>query len=812
MPPLLIAFYRSLARHRLYAAINIGGLAVGIAVFLVLSIYVRFESGFEKWLPGWRDLYLIEGTGSDRPLDNNTPVALWTAASRDLPGLEGTRVADSSATVIKDGIGFSVDLAFVDADFPKLFQLPVVAGDFAHAFADPTNVVLTEDSARKYFGSADPIGKTITVTVRGTSRVYRVAAVVAALPHDTDFGFDMLARLVTTEDRNDPRYRGDHEWNYFNPQTFVRVTDRAAVPRIAAQIQGVADRHARPETPSNSDAKVRTALEPLADEHLSEPGAKLSVTTIGIVGLLTLLIAIVNYVNLATARAGLRAREVAMRKVLGADRATLMRHYVGEALAMTAIAAVIGLALTEAVIPVVNAAAGIHLAVHYVGSQGELLPLALVVLVVGLSAGLYPAFVLSRSPAAAVLAAARTPGGGRAGMRVREGLVIVQFAIAIAFVIGTFVLSAQTSHVRNADVGYKREGLMLVMSLQYPSLNDAQRATLMHRFAQLPGVTSASIANNAPGPGTFKSTSDITIPGVPGNGPDMRFFQVTPGFFHTIDARLIAGRLFDPSRQADVDPNYDAATGNNVNGPMRPYNIVINRAAATALHLPNPQAAIGRSFPTPNSPTRTVIGVVEDMRFEDAREPIPPTFYEFVLRAPSSSVGILRFTGDPKAMLQAVQNIWRQEAPEVPFEARTALQNMERMYRSDDRSAKLFIIGAVLAVVIGCVGLWGLASFNTARRVKEIGIRKVLGASTADVVKLLVGQFLRPVLLANLVAWPLAFLAMRTWLAGFDDRIALSPLFFVGASLLALAIAVLTVLTQSLRAARATPAWALRHE
>ncbi|GLU24677.1 hypothetical protein SLE2022_405830 [Rubroshorea leprosula] len=215
------AFWRSLARHRLYAAINIGGLAVGIAVFLVLTIYVRFEAGYEKWLPGWRDVYLIEATGSERPLDNNSPVALWTAASRDLPGLVGTRVSDRTVSVVKDGIGVSQDFAFVDPDFPKLFALPVVSGDFAHALDDPSNVVLTQDTARKFFGDADPLGKTMTVTVAGASRLFRVAAVVAPLPHDTDFGFDMLARLVVTEDKAAPAYRGDHEWNYFNPQTFV---------------------------------------------------------------------------------------------------------------------------------------------------------------------------------------------------------------------------------------------------------------------------------------------------------------------------------------------------------------------------------------------------------------------------------------------------------------------------------------------------------------------------------------------------------------------------------------------------------------
>ena len=810
----LLAFYRSLARHRLYAAINIGGLAVGIAVFLVLTIYVRFENSYEKWLPDHARLFQMETSMNSAVgprFSNNSPTALWSATSRDLPDRVGTRISDRNVTVVKDGIGVREDLALVDQDFPKLFQLPVVAGDFAHAFADPANIVLTETTARKYFGNANPLGRALTIVRAGQSRSYRVAAIVRDLPANTDLEFTMLARLVLSENKASPDYQSDHEWNYFSPETFVRVDGPADAAQLTEKLRGVVRRHAASETPSNDVVKVVIRLVPMSDVRFEEPGKRLAVNTLALVGLLTLLVAAVNYVNLATARAGLRAREVAMRKVLGANRASLFRHYVGEAMATAGLAGLLGLALAEAAMPAVNAAGGLSLSVHYLGSGGILLPLAALVLVVGLAAGLYPAHVLSRFPVAAVLASARSPGGGRAGTRVREGLVVVQFAIAIAFVVGTLVLTAQTAHVRNADIGFKRTGLMLVPSLGSSNLNNAQRDSILHRLSLLPGVTSATVGNNAPGPGTFKSETNIAIPGQPGQGPSFRFFQVTPGFFGTVGARLLAGRLFSLDRAADVDANYNPGVSSN-DWTLKPYNIVVNRAAVAALHLPDPQAAIGRTFVTPRSPTRTIIGVVENMRFEDARDPIPPTFYEFVPRDPDSAVAMLRFTGDAKAMKDKVQAAWRAEAPEVPFDAITADQNLDKLYRSDDRSARLFIIGAVLAVAIGCVGLWGLASFNTARRVKEIGIRKTLGASTADIVRLLVGQFLRPVLVANLVAWPLAFLAMRTWLAGFDDRIALSPWFFVAASMLALVIAAGTVTGQSLRAARAAPAWALRHE
>ena len=260
------------------------------------------------------------------------------------------------------------------------------------------------------------------------------------------------------------------------------------------------------------------------------------------------------------------------------------------------------------------------------------------------------------------------------------------------------------------------------------------------------------------------------MPGIPGPGPTIQFFEATPGFFDVVRARLLAGRLFDPSRAGDFNANLDAPDS-APNGRLS-ANVVLNEAAVHALHFASPRAAIGKTFG--GATPRTIIGVIADMRFDTPREAVPPTMYDFARRNLATPIALIRFAGDQKTVLDEVQRVWRQTAAGVPFDASTSVQRLERFYAPDDHAANLFTIGAALAVAIGCVGLWGLASFNTARRVKEIGIRKTLGASSTDIVRLLVGQFLRPVLIANLFAWPLAFFAMRTWLAGFDDRIALS--------------------------------------
>lgn len=811
-----IAFLRGLSRHKLHSALNIGGLAVGIAVFLILSLYVRFETSYETWLPHYRQIHLIEtqldGDLAGKPT-TRSPIAMWSAAHADLPSAIGTRIDPIPATVVHDGVGTSEPFAYVDADFARVFALPMVQGDLLHAFDNPSNAVLTQSIAKRYFPGTRAIGQTITVVFRGEKHVYRVVGVAQDLPANTGLKLGILARMTIPQDITSDYHAPTHQWNYFQALTYVRLPEGSAPGTFAGQIDGVIRRHARAETPSNPTMVMTTRMQPIADVFFETPGTALTVRTLGIVGVLTLLIAVVNYVNLATARAGLRAREVAMRKVLGAPRALLARQYIGEAILTTAIAALFGLALAEAALPLVNAAGGLQLSIRYLGLEGVVLPLVALVLVVGTLAGIYPALVLSRIPAAAVLASARSPGGGKAGTRIREGLVIVQFTIAIAFVVGTLVLVAQTRHVRASDLGFDRQGLIVVPTLSNPSLNNAQRDTIIHRFAAVPGVTAVSVANKVPGPDNFQAQSNVDLPGRPGEAPSVMFYETTPGFFQLVGARLLAGRFFDLAHPGDINPNLEQPNGGARGGDGdKPHNIMINRTAMATFHFARPQDAIGKVVGGGRSPLRTIIGVVEDMRFGDPRTPIPPEMYDFQPRDPYLAIGILRFTGDPQPVIDAARAIWRQEAPEVPFDARTASQNVESFYKQDDHAANLFSLGAVLAIAIGCVGLWGLASFNTARRIKEIGIRKTLGASSADIVRLLVGQFLRPVLIANLFAWPLAFFAMRTWLAGFDDRIALSPLYFVAASVLALTIAGLTVLAQSLRAARSAPAWALRHE
>jgi len=803
----LTSLYRSLTRHPLYAALNIGGLAVGIAVFFVLALYVRFETSFERWLPHHDQVYLVqtEWKRADGPFTGTYPYTmggLLDALRQDLPGIVGTRFMGGAdmdgkdgGSVVRNGVATFDDIGQVDASFLQVFDLPWVAGDKASALADPTSVILSQSAARKYFGDADPIGQTMTLSLDKVAP-YRVTGVFEDLPRTSDFKFSILARLPTTD-------LGDwwDHWGSTSLKTYLRFPDEDAARAFERKMPGFVARRGARDLGKDAATRMALPLLPLVKAHLQPAGQasatrKMTIATLGLVGVLTLFIAIVNYVNLASARAGLRAREVAMRKVLGASRGMLIRQFMGEAVLAAALAALLGLMLAETGLPMINAAGGLSLTMPY----AVIVPVLLVLAIgIGVLAGCYPAMLLSRFPAAAVLASARTPGGGRAGARVREALVMAQFAVVIAFLIGTAVLVAQTRHVRNADLGFRREGLLVAPWLGY--VDQAKQPALIAAFRTVPGVSMVTTSDTGVGNVGNNNGDNLLLPGRPAPGPAVRHIHVGSDFFRLFGVRPIAGRLLDDAHRMDDRQNREKGV---------PGNIVISRTAAAALGFRTPAEAIGRTVVEPRP--MTIVGVVEDLRFFSPRLPETPVYYTYAHGIVPYPVATMRFTGDPRAVKEAVRAAWIRIAPEAPFRADTGDRLLQNFYDDDDRATRLFGIGAGLAVLIGCVGLWGLASFNTQRRVKEIGIRKTLGASSVDIMRLLVGQFLRPVLLANLIAWPLAFVAMRTWLAGFDDRIALSPLHFLCATALALGIAVLTVAGQAVRASRMEPAWALRHD
>ncbi|GAA4775621.1 ABC transporter permease [Stakelama sediminis] len=799
-----LTLYRSLTRHRLFAVLNIGGLALGIAVFLILFLFVQFERGYDRQLPGWNTLWLLQehrvGPGESAQPGLFTMGNELLQLQADYPQLTGTRYDSMGVTVLQGPRSFAEPLAAVDTNYFRLFPFPALAGNPSQTLQEPNGLVITQRAATKYFGDQPALGRELTLRINGEDYSYRVGSVIADPPMQTTLKSDLYVPIVPARFANE---WWDH-WGSASLTTLLQFPDKSAAHRFEAALPGFLDRHAFP-TGNVKKGKYYQSITPLSALHLATPGDRATVVTLALMGILTLLIAIMNYINLATARAGLRAPEVALRKVFGGVRSAIMAQFLGEAVVTVFVATLIGLAFAELALPLLNTAIGTSLSIRYIGAGGLALPLIAMVLVVGLIAGLYPAAILSRYRPARVLAAARTPDGGRNGTRLRQALIVAQFAIAIAFGISTSVMIAQVAHVRMADPGFQRQGLIIVRSFFDGSLDHAAQNDLMRAFRATPGVTSATVAQNAPGDQFTTNGDTVWLPGKPTVKPSMMTVQIGPDYFKTFGAHRLAGRSLDTSHGGD---DLSVASGDRTGA----LNIVVNRTALKELGIASPQAAIGQAIDG-TRPMR-IVGVVGDMRFRDPREPVGGVIYMLDTARISSSMATIRYTGvDAATMTARLEKAWKSIAPTVPFDAKTVRQNLwQKYYQQDARRSLLFTIGAVLAVAIGCIGLYGLAAFDTSRRIREIGIRKTLGASTRDILRLLIGQFLRPVVLANLIAWPLAYFAMRKWLAGFDDRIALSPAYFLAASVIAALIAIATIFGQAWRVARAEPAKALRYE
>ena len=814
----LLTFYRSLTRHRLYSALNVLGLSIGVAVFLVLWLDVRFETSFERWIPNAGSIYVLrtvwQGPYASSGANNASMGGTLDELHEDYPQLVGTRIRGEGGTVRQGAEVTAERINVVDPSFFQTFELPLVAGDRASLLSAPDDLVLTETKAKRYFGGANPVGQRLDIVFMGAPHSYRVTGVIKDPPRNTDLNFDFLVPLTPQMEAAQPYWRS---WGDEELMTLVRFDRPEAADALNANLDSFVDRHgARDLTPPPAHKQLTLRAVPLTSLHLIDPKDAAVVAAIGAVGLLTLLLAGVNYVNLATARAGLRAREVALRKVMGATAPALIIQFMGEALATTFLASLIGLAFCELALPLINAAGGLALTINYLQSNSILIPVLIAAMVVALGAGVYPALVLSRFQPAAVLASARTPGGGRSGGRVREALVLVQFAIAIAFTIATSVIVSQTDYLRRADLGFNRDGLIVVRSFDDSAITGAQRDSLLDAWRRLPGIAGATSATVAPGVTNTVDTELTKRPGVQNSGVSIDYVAIKPDFFRTYGARLIAGRFLDLAHGGDNAPLPISPSGRfDAQPAMR--NVVIDLAALHLLGFQGPADAVGKQVLTADNTgallPSTVVGVIDNISFQAPHTPTPPTIYDLTTSDFNAQVAGVRYTnGAPDQLMNRMEADWRRIVPTVPFRGKTVEDSLQRYYQADDQHGRLFVIGAILAVLIGCVGLYGLASFNTARRVREIGIRKTLGASTRDILQLLITQFLRPVLLANVIAWPLAWVAMRGWLSTFDQKISLGPAYFLGATALTLLIAVGTVAGQAYAVARSEPAKALRHE
>jgi putative ABC transport system permease protein len=821
---------RALAKSKTYSVINIAGLAIGMAACILILLYIRYEQSYDKWVPGVENTYELQAW-YPHP-DDGEPAFLQmsayvskSAALKDFPQIErAAYVSDNEPVLIRDGQAQSTkNWLFTDDDFLKVVNLPMVAGSTLTA---PETAVITQSEAIKRFGSDNVVGQTMTIITRGVKHDLKIAGVLKDLPKNSSLKIDALIRLDFNQFYADNPEFLNKCWGCQSGWVFVKMRPGTDVKQLEAQLPAWEKRNI-PDEPNgdimyNAGTNEDWHFVNLADVHLGKaqdssmtPGNdSQSIATFAIIAMLILGMAIVNFTNLATARASQRAREVALRKVLGATRKQLIVQFVSESILISAASMLLALTLVELLVRPFAAFLDSDIKLSYFGSDGILLPAIILTLLVGIVSGLYPAFFLSRFQPAQVLkanrSAAETPGSGR----IRTALVVLQFAVSIGLIICTAVIYGQTVYARSVDPGYQRDHILQVEELSRAQLWPVAE-NLVERVKRVPGVVDAGLTDI--GINTNNQSNTGIIP--PGGDKQVLLgqYNVGEGYLGAMGLKLLAGRWFDANRPVDDttipyprQPEVEKALA------QRGVNVVINAYAARKLGFATPQEAIGKVVksellgPDNGMVNINIIGVVGDSRFRTVRTPIEPIMFRKVKTGPGWMM--VRYRGDPATARAGIEREWKQTTNEVPFSAKFSEDIMGEMYEKEDARAQTFAGFALLAVIIGCLGLFGLAAFTAERRTKEIGIRKVLGARTRDIVRLLVWQFSKPVIIANIIAWPIAWWLMRDWLNGFDERISLGPIPFLVAAALALGIAVATVAGHAFKVARANPIHALRYE
>lgn len=785
----LVAWGRNLAANRLLSAITIVGLVIGIAGAILMALVARVPLTYNHIVPGHERTYIaisvVSGPEMAPDYQQASPGGAAALIEANVPEVEAAaRLLEAEVELRRGGAAHRETIYWADPDYFDLVRLPVLSGDLASALRSGHGLVMTEAMARKHFGRADAMGETIEVA--GQPMVLR--AVIADLPAGgTDLDAGIFASGLATRSGLSLMKADEPGAFSISVRTYLRLRTGASAQKAGDAIQAAIAGLVPPP--------VRNAyrLEPVRIDRLAlhegfHPGARERLVIGSLVAALVLLIATANFVNLSVALAGRRRREIGVRKANGAGRGHIAGQFLAEAVLTVLVATLLALVATEWLLPVVNGFLETQARLDY--GADPTLPLWLLsgAALLGLAAGAYPAFLLSSLPPVATLrdSGAAAAGGGL----VRSALVTAQFAILIGLIIATSVVHQQRVFAMREALRMDIDQVLTVTAKCPPAF--------VAEAAKLPGVRAVSCSSES-------LLSGNTFMPIDWRGRQLVVDMVSalPSIFALYGVRPLAGTL------SALPPRGEESVS----------GVVINEAAVRAFGFASPSAAIGQALPISggapgDAPGAQVVAVVPDFAFHSVETPIDPTLY---LSEPPEAwngglVSIKLAGRDVPETLSRIDRLWRATGNEGPIQRAFVSEHIEQLYLSLERNAQLFAVFSGLAIFLACLGLVGLSLSAAQRRTREIGIRKALGASTRQILALLLWQLSRPVLLANLIAWPVAWWLMRRWLNGFAERIPLQPWLFPAAGLIALALALLSVGTLAYLVARQKPVHALRYE
>ena len=816
----LVTAVRNLLKHKGYSFINVAGLTMGLTCCLIIFQYVAFEYSFDRFHENEANLYRVtkamarSGNAFTDESGAFTPYAMASAMEKAVPEISRTArlLPEYSGAVVsapsRPGRSFEEkeDIYYTDPEFLEMFTFPLAAGSAELA---PGTLLLSESAAEKYFGESNPVGEVLNIA--GTvEKEYRVAGVFEDVPPNSHLQFDLLLPI---QDVLQVGYdQAGAAWTHNNFLTYAQLRPGADPAAAEQKMQKVFMDHRGEELREKEGWRVRMGLQPLRDVHLNAditgpPVAMSSYRSVYffiVIGLVTLIIALLNYVNLATARALDRAQEVGVRKAVGAHRSQLIQQFLFESMLTNLIAVVFAVLLAGALTPLVNDVAGTELT-GALWTDPWFWTTFLAIFGTGtLLAGLYPAFVLSSFEPASVMKGKSISSGGQ--LWLRRGLVVLQFAASFVLVAGTAVVYSQLHHMRTMDLGLNTEQVLTVEGprvLPEETSQEEAMSTLQQELRRIPGVQKVATSMSLPGQGFNWHGANTRRAGAdPASAITGVVTYIDTSFADLYGLKLVAGHGF-------TEATVSSAEEESAEEEESPWPLIANETAVRTLGFESPAAAVDQRLDIGGYEAR-IIGVVKDFNWTSAHQKRENVFFRYY--GEGRQVSLRVGTGDLPGTISAVEEVYTGLFQGNPFSYSFLDEQFDQQYRKDQRFATLFSVFAGLAILIACLGLLGLASFTAKKRQKEIGIRKVLGASVADIATRLSGQFLKLVALAILVGGPVAYFVTQRWLQNFAYRIDLNPWPFLGAGALTLLIALATISYQSIRAATSNPADSIRSE
>lgn len=802
--------WRNLLKNRTFSLINIIGLASGLACFILIALYVADELRYDRYNAKAGRIYRVD---SDIKFGGNNlhlavaPDQMGEVLKRDYPSVEeyvrfyepdGIRMVKKGNDYIQEN-----NTVYADSTLFNVFTFPVIAGDIRKALNAPNTVVITQSIAQKYFGTSDVIGRNIE-TDENKSTLYKITAVIKDIPHNAHFNFDFIFSMLNVH----------YQWGNFlsnNFQTYIVLRPGVNYKAFEKNFPQVINKYILPLAKQYMNIKsmdefakagnvLEYSLMPLTEIHLhsdrtGEMGVNGDIQYVFIfsaVAIFVLLLACINFMNLSTARSSSRSKEVGIRKVLGSDKLSLVKQFLAESTLIAFIATILALVIVWLCIPWFNDLSGKQISLAELYKTKYLIVLIALPFIVGLMAGGYPAFYLSSFKPIVVLKGRLNSGFKKSTLR--NVLVVFQFATSIFLIVGTIVVYSQLNYIQTKKLGFNKDQVLIINSTNRLGNNTE---AFKNEVSKMSGVLGSAYAGYLPVSNSSRTDNSYSKEPIMNsrNSLNMQTWTADEDYFKLMGMELASGRFFSKDFGTDTSA------------------LIINETTAKLLGFDNPVGKKLYTFFQGNLGSQvsyTIIGVVKNFHFESLRQNIGPLCFRF--GKPSWVTAFKVNPGNIKNLVNNIENKWKVMAPGMPFSYQFLDDEFDKMYRVEQRTGKLGLSFAIIAILIACLGLFGLVTYMAEQRIKEIGIRKVLGATIPGLVAMLSRDFLKLVLISIVFAIPLVWWAMNKWLQDFAYRINIGWWVFFAAAVIALMIALITISFQAIKAARANPVKNLRTE